>query len=205
VQGNGSSSEIRYLEEALTMNTAILDLFWDEAAEGLFFTGPDNEALIVRTKDIQDGALPSGNSVAVLNLLRLGRMTGNIELEEKADQLARAFAGEIASYPVAYTQFLSALDFMAGPSQEIVIAGNLAQETTRAMIETIHRIFLPNKVLIFRQEGGGGDRLSAISPFPATLQPAKDRPTVYLCEKYTCKVPIFNIEELKSALVTKES
>jgi len=78
------------------MNTAILDLFWDEAAEGLFFTGPDNEALIVRTKDIQDGALPSGNSVAVLNLLRLGRMTGNIELEEKADQLARAFAGEIA-------------------------------------------------------------------------------------------------------------
>jgi len=187
------------------MNTAILDLFWDEAAEGLFFTGPDNEALIVRTKDIQDGALPSGNSVAVLNLLRLGRMTGNIELEEKADQLARAFAGEIVSYPVAYTQFLSALDFMAGPSQEIVIAGNLAQETTRAMIETIHRIFLPNKVLIFRQEGGGGDRLSAISPFPATLQPAKDRPTVYLCEKYTCKVPIFNIEELKSALVTKES
>ncbi|MDO8786296.1 MAG: thioredoxin domain-containing protein [Syntrophales bacterium] len=192
--------EIRYLEEALAMNAVMLNLFWDESAGGLFFTGPDNEALIVRTKDIQDGALPSGNSVALMNLLRLGRMTGNIELEEKADQLAQAFGGEIAAFPVAYTQFLSALDFMFGPSQEIIIAGNAAQESTWAMIEAVHRMFLPNKVLVFRPEGDEGDRLSAISPFLATLRPLENRPTVYLCEKNACKTPIFDIEELKSVM-----
>jgi uncharacterized protein YyaL (SSP411 family) len=196
---------VRYLEEALAMNTVMLELFWDEAAGGLFFTGPDNEALIARTKDIQDGALPSGNSVAVMNLSRLGRMTGNIELEEKADRLARAFAGEIASYPAAYTQFLSALNFMFGPSQEIVIAGNPAQEATRVMIETVHRMFLPNKILILRQEGEGSDRLSAIAPFLTTIQPVENRPTVYLCEKYTCKAPIYDSEELKSALIMRDS
>jgi len=97
---------------------------------------------------VYDGALPSGNSVAALNFLRLSRMTGNIQLEQKADQLIRAFSEQVADQPMAFTQLLIALDFMIGPSQEIVIAGDPSLKNTQAMIHAVQRNFLPNKSAI---------------------------------------------------------
>jgi len=151
--------EISYLEEAIGLNEAMIDIFWDEQGGGLYFTGRGNEPLITRKKEVYDGALPSGNSVAALNLSRLSRLTGNVDLEKRAEQLTRAFATQITDHPIAYTQLLVALGFMIGPSQEIVIAGDRAHETTQAMIKTIHRKFLPNKVLLLQPQGSEGKRL----------------------------------------------
>lgn len=191
---------ISYLEEAVEINQVMIDLFWDEAGGGFYFTGKENEVLIVRSKEIYDGALPSGNSVAALNLMRLGRMTGNIELEKKADELTRAFSRDIATYPVGYSQFLSVLDFMVGPSFEIVIAGDPALEATMAMITVIHNMFLPNKVLLLRPEGEESKRLSSLAPFVEALRPIDQQPTVYVCEQYACKFPITDVENLKLAI-----
>jgi uncharacterized protein YyaL (SSP411 family) len=189
-----------YLEEAISINQAMIDLFWDEKTGGFYFTGKKNEALIVQSKEIYDGALPSGNSVAALNLMRLARMTGNTDLEKKADELTRAFSRSIATYPVGYSQFLSALDFMVGPSLEVVIAGDPALEATRAMLELLNKTFLPNKVLLL-QPGGEGDRvLSTLAPFVEELHPINHRPTAYLCEQYICKTPITDLENLKLAI-----
>ncbi len=121
--------KISYLEEAIALNQAMIDIFWDKEDGGLYFTGKGNELLITRSKRIYDGALPSGNSVAALNFLRLGRMTGNVDLEQRAEQLTQAFSEQVKDQPMAYTQLLIALDFMVGPSQEIVIAGDPAPET----------------------------------------------------------------------------
>jgi len=97
--------DIRYLEEALRLNREMLELFWDETHGGCFFTPHDGEALIVRDKEIYDGAVPSGNSVAALNLLRLSRMTGDVSLEQQAERILQAFSGLVGDYPMAYTSF----------------------------------------------------------------------------------------------------
>jgi len=191
---------VSYLEEALALNETMIDIFWDQQGGGLYFTGKGNEPLITRSKELYDGALPSGNSVAALNFLRLARLTGNVELEKRSGQLTGAFAAAVVDQPVAYTQLLVALDFMIGPSQEIVVAGDPALDTTRAMLGAIQRRFLPNKVLLLRPEGVEGKRLTALSPFVEGMAPINHQPTVYICEQYACRAPIKDMGQLASAL-----
>jgi uncharacterized protein YyaL (SSP411 family) len=192
--------EVRYLEEALHLNQVMIEFFWDVERGGLYFTGKDSEALIARPKDLYDGAIPSGNSVASLNLLRLARMTGSADLEKKADQLLRVFSAPVADHPMAYTQFLNSLDFMLGPSQEIVIAGGPDVEMTQAMITKIHQGFLPNKVLLLRPEGEVGKRLSALSPFVEGMRPINKGSAVYLCKQHACQAPLTDVVALESVL-----
>ena len=112
--------EARWLSEALELTGSMIELFGDSDDEkgGFFFTGSDAEKLIVRTKEIYDGAVPSGNSVAALCLLRLGRMTGRTDLESAADALLKEFSGPFSGSAAAYTQMLIALDFALGPGRE---------------------------------------------------------------------------------------
>jgi uncharacterized protein YyaL (SSP411 family) len=191
---------VSYLEEALALNERMIDIFWDQQGGGLYFTGKGNEPLITRSKEIYDGALPSGNSVAALNFLRLARLTGNVELEKRSEQLAGAFAAAVVDQPIAYTQLLVALDFMIGPSQEIVVAGDPGLDTTRAMLGAIQRRFLPNKVLLLRPQGAEGERLTALSPFVEGMASTDHQPTVYICEQYACRAPIKDMGQLESAL-----
>jgi uncharacterized protein YyaL (SSP411 family) len=192
--------EISYLEEAIALNQAMIEIFWDKESGGLYFTGKGNESLITRSKEIYDGALPSGNSVAALNFMRLGRLTWDTDLEKKADQLTGAFAAEIKEHPMAYTQLLIVLDFMVGPSLEIVMAGDPDLETTRDMLNVVQRKFLPNKVVLMRPDGAEGKRLATLSPFVETMHSVDHQSTVYLCEQYSCKKPITKVSELKTVL-----
>ena len=192
--------EAIYLETAIALNREMVDIFWDEKGGGLYFTGKGNEALITKSKEIYDGALPSGNSVAALNFLRIGRMTGRIDLEKKADQLTATFSREVTAQPVGYTQLLSALEFMLGPTQEIVIAGDLSLDSTRDMVRTVHAAFLPNKVVLLHRSGPDGERLEALSPFVKEMRPINQKPTVYVCEQYACKVPVTDADKLKKLL-----
>ncbi len=192
--------EVAWLEEAVLLNKSMMDIYWDIKDGGLFFTGEGNETLIMRSKEIYDGAIPSGNSVAALNLLRLGRMTGNVDLEQKAEQLINTFAGQVTSYPAGYTQLLAALDFVIGPGKEVVIAGDTGTEATQSMVRTIQNKFLPNKVVLLKHQGAEGKRLANLSPFVEAMGPVNRKPTVYICEQYTCKSPISDISELEKVL-----
>jgi len=192
--------ETFYLEEAVRMHQLQLDLFWDPEQGGCFFTPRDGESLITREKDLYDGAIPSGNSVTALNCLRLGRLTGKTDWEEKADQLIRNFSGQVAGYPMAYTQFLNTMDFLLGPSQEIVVAGDPAQKGTQEMISLIHRTFLPNKVLLYRPGDENKERILKLSPFLKDMVSLNQQPTVYLCESYACQTPITDPELLSRTI-----
>ncbi|MBW1896102.1 MAG: thioredoxin domain-containing protein [Deltaproteobacteria bacterium] len=192
--------ELSHLEEAIALNQAMIDIFWDEQGGGLYFTGKGNEPLITRSKDVYDGAIPSGNSVAALNLMRLSRMTGNSSLEDRAAKLTRAFSAQLKEQPIAYTQMLIALDFMVGPSREIVIAGDAGHKVTQAMIDVVHKKFLPNKVVLLRLGGNQGERLSALSPFLKDMASANKAPRAYVCEAYTCQAPIKDAAKLASTL-----
>jgi uncharacterized protein YyaL (SSP411 family) len=159
--------------------------------------------LITREKDIYDGAAPSGNSVTALNCLRLGRMTGNTAWEEKADRIFKTFSAQVAGYPMAYTQFLNAVDFILGPSQEIVITEASPGTATQEMIDLIHRAFLPRKVLLRRPEDRSSQEIIKLAPYTERMISVNQRPTVYVCENYSCRTPITDLETLSLTLIGK--
>jgi uncharacterized protein YyaL (SSP411 family) len=197
-----STFEVRYLNEALALNQTMIDLFHDPGEGGFLFSGKDNEQLIAQSKEIYDGATPSGNSVAVMNLLRLGRMTGNGELETIAEKAIARFSSQVESYPMGFTQFLMAVDFFIGPSQEIVIAGDPAEEKTREMIQAVHRAFLPNKALLFRGRAPEYEGLDDVAPFVKDMAARCDQPSTFWCEQFACKEPITSVEKLQETIAS---
>ncbi len=200
IESYEATFEVRYLEEAVALQDSMIDLFWDGTHGGFFFSGKENETLIVESKEAYDGALPSGNSVAASNLMRLGRMTGRTEWEERAEQTFQAFGSSVVQYPAGFTQFLAALDFMIGPGREIVIAGEGGDETTQRMLREAQRLYIPNKVLLFHSGGEDGKRLASLAPYVASMLPVDGLPAAYVCKQYACEQPLTDPEELKSRL-----
>lgn len=192
--------EVRFLEEALRLNQQMLEHYWDDRQGGLFFTPDDGERLIVRKKEIYDGAVPSGNSIALLNLLRLSRMTGRGDLEDKAEGIFRAFSGHIAQMPSAYTQFLLAADFALGPAQEVVVAGRRGASDTEAMLKALRSRFLPNQVLLFRPAYAVSTDIDRISEVVRDRQSIGGKATAYVCRGSSCLAPTTDLTELLSTL-----
>ncbi|MBN1473097.1 MAG: thioredoxin domain-containing protein, partial [Syntrophaceae bacterium] len=192
--------QTKYLEKALALNRQMLDLFWDEKDGGLYFTPSDAEDILGRQKEAQDGAIPSGNSVAMLNILRLARMTADAELERKAEQIERAFSERIAQYPTAYTQFLVGLDFASGPSYEIIIAGDSENEETKQMIKALRQIYLPNKVVLLLPFAAKEKKILNIAPFLKDFSSADSKARAYVCNNYSCQKPAESVEELTKLL-----
>jgi uncharacterized protein YyaL (SSP411 family) len=190
----------RWLGEAVRLNREMIDLFRDGDDGGLFFAGRENERLLIGVKETYDGAVPSGNSVALLNLLRLARLTGDGEMERLAEELVRAFAGEIEESPAGHTMMLTALDFYYGPTKELVIVGSPEDGDVRLMIEEARRGFRPNLVVLLRPPGVAGEEIVQLAPFTGPMKMEGGRPTAYLCENFACREPITALEELKRAL-----
>ena len=195
-----SRFEVSHLREAIMLTDEMLKIFWDEKDGGLFFTGEDAEKVLARSKEVYDGAIPSGNSVALLNLIRLGRMTANVEFEKKAEALMRAFGGQITRSPTAFAQFLAGVDFALGPTKEIVIVGCLDQEDTKTMLGAIHERFLPRQVLILRPDDRSREEMEQIIPFVKEHNSVGGKATAYVCENYTCKLPTTDIDEMISQI-----
>ncbi len=195
-----SSFEVKYLKEAVRLMSDMLDMFWDKDNAGFFFSGKRNEELISKTKEIYDGAIPSGNSIAALDLLRLGRLTMNSDWEKKAYQMLQSFSGQIQKQPTAYAQMLCALDFYFGPAKEIVLAGDLNSPETIDMLKTIHQKFLPNKVLAFHSEGQSGLDLEKLIPFTEGFKMQAGKTTAYVCENYVCQRPVNETKQLLKLL-----
>jgi uncharacterized protein YyaL (SSP411 family) len=189
-----------YLKTALELNWDMISLFWDDKRGGLFFTPEDGEKLIIRKRQVYDGAVPSANSVAMLNMLRLARFTGRTDLEERAAEIGRAFSRTIGQMPSVYTQFITAVDFAIGPSYEVVIAGRSDSNDTREMINALHRHFIPNMVTILRpveEKEPGIDRLAGFVKDHISID---DRATAYVCQDNSCKAPTAEIDEMLESL-----
>ena len=191
--------EPRHLREALSLADGMIKRFGDADRGGFFLRAAGAGELIVRTKEIYDGAVPSGNSVAALCLLRLGRLSGRTDLEERADRLLREFAGALESQPTAYTQMLSAVDFALGPDTEIVIAGEPGAADTEAMLSEVSRRFLPRAVTMLRSPGERSDILG-IAPMLERMVPIEGTATAYVCEGFRCGAPVRSVQELARLL-----
>ena len=188
--------EPKYLQLALDLNQDLLKHFWDEKSGGLYFTPDDSEELIVRRKEIYDGAIPSGNSVAMLNLLRLGHMTENPDLEQKAAAISRAFSRKVSQFPAGYTQLMVALDFALGPSSEVVIVGDSQAEDTNEMIRVLRTHFIPNKVVLLRTTEVQSPEIAKIAPYTKDLESVDGKATAYVCRDYHCHLPTTDVSQM---------
>ncbi len=178
-----------WLKSALELNQYLIAHYWDNERGGFYFTSDKGEELITRTKEIYDGAVPSGNSVAMSNLLRLGRITANTDFEKKAAQIAKTFSESVRMAPSAHTMLMQGLDFAVGPSYEIVIAGNPEAEDTKKMLQALGQRFVPNKIVLMRPLDSENPEISKIAEFTKYQKALNDKATAYVCLKYACKNP----------------
>ena len=192
--------DVHYLQTALNLNSEMIRYFWDEQNGGFYFTADDAEELIVRQKDIYDGAIPSGNSVAVLNLFRLARITANSDLEDKANKIMLAFSKDVKSEPFGYTQMMVGLDFGIGPSYEIVIVGNPEAKDTKEMLNSLRKHFVPNKVVLLRPSDQEEPDIIRLAKFTEYQSSFDGKATAYVCLDYACKMPTTDTEEMLKLL-----
>ena len=159
-----------YLEAAIGIEAYFTCHFLDSRDGGYFTSHEDETDLIIRQKDIYDGALPSVNSVAMKNLVRLGLMTANTDYHARAWDLAGTFSTLVEQSPAAYTAFLSSLDFGLGPASSVVIVGDDGAPGTVAMKAAINSRYLPSVVALHRPGGDGPFEIDRISGFTGEMR-----------------------------------
>jgi len=196
-----ASFSVNYLAQAKKLADQMIERYWDSEIGGFFITPKDGEKLIARPKEIYDGAIPSGNSFALLDLVRLSRFTGSKTYGEHSEKMINAFADEISEAPTAYPQFLIGFDFALGPSKEIVIAGDAGSPGVARMAAEVFSRFLPNKIVVLRPaKEDAVKEIADVIPFIRDEKPLDGQPTAYVCENFVCKLPTTDMQEFVSLL-----
>jgi len=190
----------KYLKISLDLNAYLINHFWDKTYGGLFFTSDLNEKLLIRNKEAYDGVIPSANSVSMYNFIRLSRISGNIELENKALELSKAFSNQVNRMPTGYTQMMIGFDFFIGPSYEIVIIGNKNNKDTKKIIQYLNSIYQPNIIIILKEKKMKGISLENLVPFIKDYSQIKNQATIYVCKNQQCQLPVTEIEKIKQFL-----
>jgi len=170
----------KHLDFALALAEAMIAKFYDAENGGFWQSAADAKDLILRVKDDYDGAEPSGNSVAVLALLKLAAITDRADLRKPAETTLRLFAERLQKIPQAVPYMLHALDFWMEEPRHVVIAGEPHAAKTRELLRAAHSVYQPNKVVL----GNTGP----VEPFAKAL-PTEDGPVVYLCTGKSCQTP----------------
>jgi uncharacterized protein YyaL (SSP411 family) len=192
--------DAKWLIEAKRLSEKMIELFADREEGGFFLTGKDGEKLITRTKPNSDGAIPSGNSIAALALLKLGRLTMNQHFTKQANKVLESFSQQLGQSPAYSSVMLTALSFWLGPTQEIVIAGNADAPDTKQMLMFIRSKFLPNTVVVLHKQGNKGTAIERIIPFVKNQTAIEGKATAYVCENYVCNRPVNNIEDFEKMI-----
>jgi hypothetical protein len=193
----------KYLSKAKELCMSMLEHFWDPKGKGFFFTSDENEELLVRQKVAYDGAIPSGNSIAVLDLILLARILGDAELEQRATQIFETFSNDIIRSYTGYGMMLIGLDFLQGPSYEVVIAGNPKSDDTQKMLQALRNQYLPNMVLIVRAGGEQSEAITKLAPFTKYYDIVNDKTTAHVCINQNCKLPTNDIQKMLELLGEK--
>lgn len=176
--------EFHYLEKAKGLAQEIDRLFYDQEKGGYYFSGEDAEKLLVRPKEIYDGAIPSGNSVIALSFFRLAGMLKEEKWEKRVREMLDSFAGTINRYPRAYTFFLLALEWSLFPPAQLAFLGRKEDSLLQEMMVMAQKDFKPGRVLIYQEK--------------------EEKSAAYLCENFACLPPATTLDELQKLLGVEE-
>ncbi len=198
-----ASFDTQYLRAAIELIDLTLQHFEDKENGGFFLTANDGEKLLIRAKEIYDGAIPSGNSVMALNLLRVHKITGKEKYQAAAENLFSAFSGFLEKSPQGAEVLLQALDFTLAPAKEIVVVGEPEKKNTDNLLREINQRFLPAKVLLFRPGNDENYEIIKLAPFLKNHKLVNGQAAVYVCENQTCEKPETEPEKLGDLLGKK--
>ncbi|UCD74507.1 MAG: thioredoxin domain-containing protein [Phycisphaerales bacterium] len=193
--------DLRWLGAAVELTDRMIADFRDEQRGGFFYTSAAHRNLIVRTRPLHDGAVPSGNSTAAMVLLRLARLMDDDSYRGRAEEVLLAAAAEMSDRPTACLNLLWAADFYLRPGPEFAIVGVEGSEETRRLLQEIHRRFIPNKILALAAPDTEAYE-AAVSRIPLLQKRSMvdGLPTVYMCRDFVCRQPITDVDALAAAL-----
>lgn len=192
----------RYLLTAIALQDELCARYADEQSGAFFSTHADSHDLPFRPLEILDGAIPSGNSMAVLNLLRLAAVTGRQDYEERARRICEAFSARLNRMPEACCMLMSALEYEQGPRTTITVAGNPEAPDTHALLRSVNSLYLPDVCVLLHSRDGHSDALAALMPGAELKHPVSGKAAAYVCRNNVCCAPICDAEELRKLLVS---
>jgi uncharacterized protein YyaL (SSP411 family) len=192
-----STFEKSYVDRAVKLNKDCIDLFWDDKNKGFFLYGNDSEELFLRPKDLYDGAMPSGNSVASLNLIKLSRMITDIELEELSKSLLNLYTDSLRSSPTGYSFYLLSLMYELYPSRELIVVLK-DRDDMKQLLGDLSEYYSPNITVMVKKvwEEETGNETGLLEEY--TLK--NDKSTYYICEGKSCNPPFNEHDLLKKYL-----
>jgi uncharacterized protein YyaL (SSP411 family) len=181
--------DLRHLDAALKLTEKQTALFLDTNNGAFFSSTAGDAALVMRMKEDYDGAEPSGNSVALLNLLRLAQMTDRQDLRETADKAFAAFASRIQNGQVGVPQLMVAYQFSLSKPKQIILLGDASGADTRELLSVLHGRFVPEKIVMLVADDASRKKLAGYLPLVETMTRLHGKASAYVCENYTCKLP----------------
>ena len=189
----------RWLREAIALQ-GVLDAQYADASGGYWRTAAGHEQLIAREKPGQDGATPSANSVAALNLLRLAAFTGDTEYADRAARLFAAFWNVLERFPIALGEMLLALDFALDTPKEVLLVSPGAGSDAALLLDVVRGSFLPNRILATVNEGEALEAHAQLIPLLRGKRAREGRVTAYVCEDRACAAPTSDPEAFAEQL-----
>lgn len=186
----------KYLMRALELSEVMINDFYDNEEGGFFDTSGKDKSILVRTKEDYDSAEPTGNSAAIINLLKLSALCGKDEWYDLAGSSLKAFSGKIEKMPYAMPQMLIALDWYLHKPKQIIIAGKNNDETAYRMKQELFSRFIPDKIVVMLQP----DAAASSVTFASKIVKPADTTRAYICENFTCKLPVNNVKDFVNML-----
>lgn len=184
-----ATSKLRWLEEALSLQRSLDEHYWDSESGGYFMTSDDHQELLARNKPTYDGAEPSGNSVALLSLLRLSELTSEDDYRERAERSLAAFSRDLSRSPTTSPKMLSALDFYLDTPLEVFVVTPSDGGDPAPLLARFRQAFLPNRVFTLTEEGDPLSRRARVVRVLEGKQALGNRPTAFVCERGRCELP----------------
>ena len=183
-----ATHDIDWLKQAMALDKILARYFEDTENGGFFMTSVDHENLIAREKPKHDGALPSGNAVATMNLLRLGAFTSIPDYLARAEKAFKAFSGTLSANPTAMAELQLALDIFLVPPKEIaIIEPGGAKGTSDVLLDKIRQTYLPGRIIAVATEGDDLTSQAQIIPLMRHRPAVNAKPTGYVCVNKTCQ------------------
>ena len=186
----------KYLRLAVELTENMIGDFYDEEEGGYYDTSGKDKSILVRTKEDYDSAEPTGNSIAINNLLRLSAFTGNTQWYDMANASILAFSGKLERMPYAMPQMLVALDMLLKKPKQIIIAGKANDEMAYRMLREVSARYMPDKVIVKIDPVDAAESIT----FASKVVQNSDETTAYVCENFACRLPVKTPEEFIKSL-----
>ena len=200
-----ASFDISWIEWAQQLQATQDGLFYDQNSAGYFSATGQDPSILLRLKEDYDGAEPSPNSVSIMNLLRLSQITANDQLLEQAQKTLAHFSESITEQPSSAPQMLAALNFSLVKAKQVVFAAKPEDDGFQRLLRSLHRSFIPNKIVLLADGAKGQAILGKQLAFIKTVEPIQNQATAYVCENFVCQLPTVDVAQFEKLITGSKS